>query len=400
MAPLQEPVRKYQSQLLAQARRALYKNPLSLATEKAFLETPRHAFVSRYREWGTRVWHEINPGNLNEHLAMLYASRVLIIFGENDEDIPSTISEPIFVLRMLDMLRLEPGHRVFELGAGSGWNAALMGSIVGPGGHVFSLEIIPELAQRASKTIKTLGIETVSIIEADGGDGYAPGAPYDRATFTAGTYDLPRAFHEQIKQDGLLLVVIKSEGGGDTLFILRKVGDHFESMDSMQCGFVSMAGKYRVDGCDPIELETISEWEALKHQELSRTPFWWGGKGKDSFAWRTLGIRSFLGITEPLYQAFKTRKTKEMPYEEHYFGLWDKSGSSLVLAKDDCLISYGNIGARERLIQDIEHWVHLGMPTPSSLALRIYPIDFSLAAGTNQWLVKRAESQFLWSLSS
>ncbi len=75
-----------------------------------------------------------------------------------------SISEPSFVLRMLDMLRLESGHRVFELGAGSGWNAALIGNIVGPSGHVYSLEIIPELAKQASETIEKMGIKTVSII--------------------------------------------------------------------------------------------------------------------------------------------------------------------------------------------------------------------------------------------
>jgi protein-L-isoaspartate O-methyltransferase len=216
MESIQESIQKYQNQLLDQIRRVHYQNPLSQATEKAYLETPRHAFVSRYRKWGTKDWHEIGAENLSGHLAMLYARHVLILFGDDDENIPSTISEPSFVLRMLDMLRLEPGHRVFELGAGSGWNAALIGNIVGPSGHVYSLEIIPELARQASDTIEALGIKTVSIIEGDGGEGYAAGAPYDRATFTAGTYDLPRHFYQQIKQDGLVLVVIKSEGGGDT----------------------------------------------------------------------------------------------------------------------------------------------------------------------------------------
>jgi protein-L-isoaspartate(D-aspartate) O-methyltransferase len=398
MESIQDSIQKYQNQLLDQIRRVHSQNPLNQATEKAYLETPRHAFVSRYREWGTKEWHEIGADNLNQHLAMLYARRVLILFGDDDENIPSTISEPSFVLRMLDMLRLELGHRVFELGAGSGWNAALIGNMVGPTGHVYSLEIIPELAKQASETIAAQGIKTVSIIEGDGGEGYAPGAPYDRAIFTAGAYDLPRHFYQQIKQNGLLLIVIKSEGGGDTLFILKRVGDHFESTDSMQCGFVQMAGKYHDDSLDPIYLEDIPEWEALKDQEQSRMPFWWGGKGKQDFMWRTLGIRSFLGITEPLFQAFKTRKTEEMPHEDHYFGLWDKSGGSLVIAKDDCLASYGSSEVKERLMRDLEYWVHLGMPTPSSLALQVYPSDFSLSAGTNQWLVKRAESQFLWSL--
>jgi len=398
MESIQKSIQKYQNQLLDQARRVNYRNPLSQATEKAFLETPRHAFVSRYREWGSKEWHEINTDNLSEYLAMLYASRALILFGDDDEDIRSTISEPIFVLRMLDMLHLEPGQRVFKLGAGSGWNAALVGNIVGPSGHVYSLEIIPELARQASETIKALGIETVSIIEGDGGDGYAPGALYDRATFTAGTYDLPGHFYQQLKQDGLLLIVIKSEGGGDTLFILKKVGDHFESTEAMQCGFVQMKGKYHVENLDPINLELMPEWATLQIQGRSRIPYWWGGQGADSFLWRTLGIRSFLGITEPLFQAFKTGKTKDRPYEEHYFGLWDKSAGSLVVAKDDYLISYGGFAAKERLIQDIEHWVHLGMPTPSSFALQVYPIDSCLEAGANQWLVKRAESKFLWSL--
>jgi protein-L-isoaspartate(D-aspartate) O-methyltransferase len=398
MESIQESIQKYQNQLLDQARRVNYRNPLSQATEKAYLETPRHAFVSRYREWGTKEWHAISAENLNEHLAMLYANRPLLLFGDDDEDIRSTISEPIFVLRMLDMLQLAPGQRVFELGAGSGWNASLVGNIVAPGGHVYSLEIIPELARQASETIKSLGIETVSIIEGDGGDGYAPGAPYDRATFTAGTYDLPRHFYQQIKQDGLLLIVIKSEGGGDTLFILKKVGGHFESTEALQCGFVQMRGKYHVENLDPIDLELTPEWSMLQNQERSRIPYWWGGQGNDSFLWRTLGIRSFLGITEPLFQAFKTGKTKDKPYEEHYFGLWDKSGDSLVIAKDDYLISYGGLAAKERLIQDIEHWVQLGMPTPSSFALQVYPIGSPLEAGANQWLVKRAESQFLWTL--
>ena len=391
-------IQKYQNQLLDQARRIHIQNPISQAVEKAYLATPRHAFVSRYREWGTKEWHEISTANLQEHLAMLYASRVLILFGDDDENIPSTISEPTFVLRMLDMLQLEPGQRVFELGAGSGWNAALIGNIVGPGGHVYSLEIIPELASHAAQTIEKLGIKTVSIIEGDGGDGYAPGAPYDRATFTAGTYDLPHHFYQQLKDNGLLLVVIKSEGGGDTLFILRKVEDHFESTTSMQCGFVQMTGKYHQDDLEPIELEIAAEWAALKEHEIARIPFWWGGNGKDSFIWRTLGIRSFLGITEPLFRAFKTVKTKEMPYEEQYFGLWDKPGGSLVIARDDHLICYGSLTAKERLMQDINRWVQLGMPTASSLALRVYPSDFALSAGTNQWLIKRAESQFLWSL--
>jgi protein-L-isoaspartate(D-aspartate) O-methyltransferase len=284
-------VNKFQKQLLEESRHNMFlKRPMSKAIEKAFLETPRHSFIKRYRLWPSKEWHEIDSNNLEEHLATLYSDKALILWGDDNENITSSISQPSLVLYMLDMLKLESGHKVFELGAGSGWNAALMGHIVGPKGHVYSLEIIPELAKPASETVEALGLKNVSIIEGDGGEGYAAGTPYDRAMFTAGSFDLPHHFYEQIKKGGLLLIVFKVEGGADNLFLLRKTADHFEAIDSLCCGFVQMTGKYAINELEPVHLETLPNWTTLKNQEISRTPFWWGGKGP-GFRWRTLGIR-------------------------------------------------------------------------------------------------------------
>jgi protein-L-isoaspartate(D-aspartate) O-methyltransferase len=391
---------KYQRQLLEQAKAIYAETPLSDATQKAYLETPRHKFVRRYRLWGVKEWSEVNEGSLEEHLATLYLDRALVLFGDDDDDVPSTISQPSFVLRMLDMLQLDPGHRVFELGAGSGWNAALMGHLVAPEGSVYSLEIIPEVAQRAGATMKELGITNVNVIEGDGGEGYAEGAPYDRAIFTAGAYDLPHPFFEQIKEGGLFLVVIKSEGGGDTLVLLRKEHDHFESIDSVPCGFVQMRGKYQLDRLKPILLDELPEWSELKNKLIHTRPFWWGGKGKEDFPWRTLGIRSYLGITEPTFRAFKMERPDGQGRGKNYFGLWDPEQVSLVIAKDDLLLSYGNPAAEERLLKALERWIKLGMPSAASFALKIYPVDFPLTASENEWIVQRKESQFLWSLKS
>lgn len=393
-------IEKYQKQLLEQAQFVYYENPISETTQKAYLATPRHLFVRRFREWGTKDWREVNEDNLEEHLAKLYTDRSLILFGDDDEDIASTISQPSFVLRMLDMLQIEPGHKVLELGAGSGWNAALMGYLVGSEGRVYSLEIISEVAQMAARTIEQLDIQNVHIIEADGGEGYAAETPYNRAIFTAGAYDLPHHFFEQMKDDSLLLIIIKNEGGGDNLFLLRKRDDHFESIESMQCGFVQMKGKYQIDSLEPKKLEDLPEWAALKDKEVNQRPYWWGGKGKAGFRWRTLGIRSFLSIIEPSFQVFKTDRISERLREEHFFGLWDKDSQSLVIAKDDYLSSYGNSVAEKRLMEDVRKWVELGMPSPVSFQLKIYPIDYPLTIGENQWIVERNESQFLWSLES
>src|SRR6266511_1230344 len=179
-----ESAEKYQRQLLEKAQSIYYETPLSEAMQRAYLATPRHQFVKRYRRWGVKEWNEVNEDNLEEHLATLYSDRALVLFGDNDDDVPSTISQPSFVLRMLDMLQLARGQKVFELGAGSGWNAALMGQLVGPEGCVYSLELIPEMAEAATATMNALEIKNVKVIKGDGGEGYAAGAPYDRAIFT------------------------------------------------------------------------------------------------------------------------------------------------------------------------------------------------------------------------
>jgi protein-L-isoaspartate(D-aspartate) O-methyltransferase len=388
---------KYQHQILVQARRIYYETPISDETKAAYLATPRHLFVKRYRVWGTKDWKEVTKENLLEHLGRLYTDHTVILFGDDDTNVLSTISQPSLVLRMLDMLQIRPGHRVLEIGTGSGWNAALLAKLVGHEGHVYSVEIIPEVARIAANNIQEQAITNISVIAADGADGYSAGAPYDRVAFTAGSYDLPKPFYQQTKDGGLLLMVVKNTGGGDNLFLLRKVEDHFESIDSMPCSFVLIRGKYQMDDLEPISLDALPEWAQLQEEEIARRRFWWGGTGRSGFLLYSLGIRSFLGISEPTFRVFKRRDSQ--PVADSFFGLWDSDRGSLVLAKDDWLIAYGSRTAEQHLLDKVREWVELGMPSAASFTLQIHPIQRRVSAAANQWLVKRNDSQFLWSLA-
>lgn len=160
-----------------------------------------------------------------------------------DHKFISTISQPSFVLLMLDMLDLRPGQKVIELGTGSGWNAALMSYLVEPHGKVVSLEIIPELARATKENLKVLGVSNVEIIYGDGARGYEKEAPYDRGIFTAGAVDLPLAFHEQIKVGGKLLFVLKGYTEADLLILLEKKSDHFAAIKTLTCQFVPIKGE-------------------------------------------------------------------------------------------------------------------------------------------------------------
>jgi hypothetical protein len=252
------------------------------------------------------------------------------------------------------------------------------------------------MAVMAVAALDAISRPQVRVIVGDGGDGYADGAPYDRAIFTAGTYDLPQAFFEQIRVGGLLLTVVKNVGGGDNLFVLRKTDGHFESIDSMNCGFVQLTGKHRDESLDPVELERLPEWPDLERREVLRRPFWWGGAGRQSFMWRTASIRSFLGITEPRFIAFKSLAPGR---EDQFFGLWDREANSLVVARDDQLIAYGTPSALNQLLAGVERWAQFGMPTAASFRLSIYPSDVPVSFSEGQWLVRRAQSQFAWTLS-
>src|ERR1044071_3730074 len=138
-------VRACQKYLLDMIGLYLGGRPAEARVAEAFRATPRHLFIERYCTFMDRSWRAVTEDNLADHLPALYANDALGIFVAEGDPRVATISSPDIVLYMLELLALAPGHRVFEVGASSGWNAALIGRLVAPGGTVETVEIIPEL---------------------------------------------------------------------------------------------------------------------------------------------------------------------------------------------------------------------------------------------------------------
>lgn len=119
---------------------------------------------------------------------------------------------------MNEALQLEAGHKVLEVGAGSGWHAATIAEIVASSdaprsewGHIYTVEIIQGLAEFARKNIMKAGYsDRVTIICADGSMGYPEKAPYDRVLVTAAAPDVPKPLIEQLKPRGILLIPVGS----------------------------------------------------------------------------------------------------------------------------------------------------------------------------------------------
>jgi protein-L-isoaspartate(D-aspartate) O-methyltransferase len=155
-----------------------------------------------------------------------------------------TISAPHMVGIMAEKLDLKPGHKVLEIGGGSGYHAAVVAEIVGPSGHVYSIEFIESLAKRAKENIKKAGLENiVTIVNRDGSLGLPEHAPYDRIYVTAGSPEVPPPLIEQLQDKGKLLI----PAGGrhfQTLVYCEKKGKKVIKKDCGGCVFVPLRGKH------------------------------------------------------------------------------------------------------------------------------------------------------------
>lgn len=135
--------------------------------------------------------------------------------GLADSDAPVSIgrgqtnSQPRTVAFMLELLEVRPGHRVLDVGSGSGWTTALLGYLVGPEGEVTGTELEPELATWGAANLRRCAMEWTWIRQASPEElGYPPGAPYDRILVSAAARRLPEELVDQLGEDGIMVIPV------------------------------------------------------------------------------------------------------------------------------------------------------------------------------------------------
>ncbi len=155
-----------------------------------------------------------------------------------------TISAPHMVAIMAEELLVDEGNKVLEIGTGSGYHAAVVSHLVGPGGRVFSVERLEGLAEKGRRNIIRSGISNVSVIGADGSGGYPEEAPYDRIYYTCAAPMVPEIVMDQLKEGGILLGVVGPNGGVQVLIRYRKKDGRIEEEPLIRCVFVPLIGEY------------------------------------------------------------------------------------------------------------------------------------------------------------
>jgi len=163
-----------------------------------------------------------------------------------------TISAPHMVAIMCELLDLDVGMKVLEVGCGSGYHAAVCAEIVAPSGeklsnpgHIYSIERIPILVEFARKNLRRAGYyDRVDVILGDGSAGYPPEAPYDRILVTAAAPQIPKPLIEQLKKNGKIVIPIGSSYYQELIVGVKVAESEIKTFKAGGCIFVPLIGKY------------------------------------------------------------------------------------------------------------------------------------------------------------
>jgi protein-L-isoaspartate(D-aspartate) O-methyltransferase len=353
---------------------------------KAFREVPRHLFV---------------PG---ANPTKAYADMAIPVKWGPDGRPLSSSSQPTMMATMLEQLRPESGQRVLEIGAGTGYNAALLAQIVGGTGAVVTVDIDENLAETARQRLKAAGYSSVIVAGGDGAAGWPSGAPYDRIIVTASARDLAPAWTGQLGNGGLLLVPLSLRGVQQSV-AFEQAGDHLASVSVVPCGFMPLQGE--LAGHDPVRpfgetpqvflrLEDDRDLDLAALRAALNQPGQAHPTGviiteADLFAglglWLALGDPGVGELTAVGPAAERNliptaithipgmASTKVLAGEASLAAIVRPPGTHQATAFESCVCGYGPNGddLAERLAAGIRGWDFAGRPATSDLRIKAYP---------------------------
>jgi protein-L-isoaspartate(D-aspartate) O-methyltransferase len=198
--------------------------------EEAFRAIPRHLFLP------------------DTSLQTVYQDTHVISKVRNNIPISSS-SQPSLMANMLELLDTHSGLHILEIGAGTGYNAALLAHLVGETGRVTTIDIDEDIVEEARRHLCAAGYQRVRVVCGDGGLGYAPAAPYDRIILTTAASDVAPAWFEQLAPGGLLVIPLqltplKSRLTVDALVTFERQGDILVSRSVHVSWFLPLRGTF------------------------------------------------------------------------------------------------------------------------------------------------------------
>ena len=211
------------------------------ATERDPYESARRQMVSRQIE-ARGIRDEAVLDALREVPRHLFVPESIRRHAYEDRPLPiglrQTISQPYIVALMTELIRPTADMKVLEVGTGSGYQAAVLGKLTK---EVYTIEILPQLAERSSELLERLDYSNIHVRAGDGFDGWPDQAPFDAVVVTAAPKTIPRPLLEQLAVGGRLVIPVGS--GSQDLVLVERTEDGFRKQSVTPVRFVPMTGK-------------------------------------------------------------------------------------------------------------------------------------------------------------
>ncbi len=284
---------------------------------------------------------------------------------------------------MLEKLGLRQGMNVLEIGAGTGWNAALMGQIVGPKGRVCSVDIQADVARRARRHIRRQASANVTILTADGGKGYDGGAPYDRIVTTVSCPTIPPAWTYQLKQGGSMLITLQDIPGETWCLMvkLQKRTNHLRGRIVGLPGFMTLMGAYAAESTDSGRFDTIRRGRPSRH------PAPWESWGPWLANWLRRDLLFFASLQGLIVE----------PFEDSHV-ISDPTADGLCVATDADIRVYGDGRVYLKFEQSVQKWLDLGAPRRDDYSLEVWPSEERKKVPSDGWVLHRRHAQLIFRL--
>ncbi|MFB7512872.1 methyltransferase, FxLD system [Streptomyces sp. NPDC056144] len=343
-----------------------------------------------------------------------YTDEAVSIKENPDGPLPlSLASVPSIVAMMLAQLDPQLGDNILEIGAGTGYNAALLAEVVGPDGAVTTVDIDSDAALHARQTLNATGFERVTVIERDGLKGAPENAPYDRMTATVGLWDIPRAWWEQLDDGGRLVLPFRWRGQTQSVALVRR-GNTLLSEGMELCGFVPVLGQ---DGERTVELldgrvrlhhdqDQVVDAEALAGVfDTPKVEVWSGARVGGEEPFDGIWLRATVGddvvcrvaVTSEALEAGVRRPV--IPIRTPALVVDGSLAYTIVMRQDADsdrshrmgAVGYGPDGAAlaARLVKHIDAW---GADRKAVPTMTIYPVDSLVDKPEKGHLIMKSES--------
>ncbi|MFC7533678.1 protein-L-isoaspartate O-methyltransferase [Actinoplanes sp. GCM10030250] len=318
--------------------------PLSPALARAFAAVPREVFVPDgfHRRDGRRVL-PADP----DYLPTVYSNDVLVTKMSGDLPVSSS-SQPSLMAVMIEALEVRPGHRVLEIGAGTGYNAALMATL---GAEVTTVDVQEDVADRARSALARAGINGVRVENADGYTGGSQGR-YDRIVVTVGVAGLSPHWLDRLEPGGFVVAPVEHAGTHPVLAVRGSVPGPVTASVVCPAGFMTAAGPLsaRHDGSHPPPAAALGE---LTEAAAAR----WA-PALEALAYRDLWYAAGAWHNRATHASVPGR-------EQSYLALLDDSGTAgAVILPDGAVLASGASAERYTAVATalMDRWWALGRP--------------------------------------